>query len=88
MILQKNHAMGKPVKMIEGNIATDYESSTNPKPIPYAEALTQAPRAEEQKQDALTNIVSAILESVLDISKYVGKGVVKTALNLFNVFAG
>ena len=71
-----------------GDIAADYESSTNSKLTPHADALPQAPRAKEQKQDAVTNIVSTLLESFLDIPKQVGEGVIKAALNLFNAFAG
>ena len=71
----------------EGNSAIDHGFSTKPELAPHTEALAQAPQA-EAKQDAVTNIVSAVLESALDIPKHIGTGLVETALKILNIFAG
>ena len=37
---------------------------------------------------AVTDIVSAVLETALDIPKNIGTEIVGTALKIFNIFAG
>ena len=71
----------------EENSAIDHKIPIKPELAPHTEALTQA-RHTEGKQVAMTDIVSAMLETALDISKHIGTEIVGTALKIFNIFAG
>ena len=71
----------------EGNPAIDHEIPIKPELAPHTEALMQA-RQTEGKQDAVTDIVSAMLETALDIPKHIGTEIVGTALKIINIFAG
>ena len=71
----------------EGNPAIDHTIPSKPEPAPHTEALTQAQHT-KGKQDAVTDIVSAVLETALDIPKHMETEIVGTALKIFNIFAG
>ena len=70
----------------EGNSVINHGRLIKPELVPHAEALRQAIRTED-RHDAVTDIISSVLP-IVGIPKHVGTELVKTALNLFNIFAG
>ena len=71
--------------LFEGNPAI--KIPIKPELAPNTKALTQALHT-EGKHDAVTDIVSAVLETALNIPKHIRSELVGTALKMFNIFDG